>query len=97
MPGDAKTLAPPAPVGRRAAALEQAFGKRNLISAGFIDDFARIVEEDRVPANGAKGAARALTRRPAMRSSTTGDLWPQASDRTTVHVGVFESYVEKPR
>jgi len=50
-----------APVERRVAALEQAFEERNLIPDGYIDNFERIVEEDWVPANGAKVVARAWT------------------------------------
>ena len=61
MPDDPKTPGPPAPVERRAAALERAFQERNLIPASFVDDFARIAEEDWVPANGAKVVARAWT------------------------------------
>jgi nitrile hydratase subunit alpha len=61
MPDDPKTPGPPAPVERRLAALEQAFEERNLIPAGFIDDFRRIADEDWVPANGAKVVARAWT------------------------------------
>ena len=41
----------PAPVERRVAALEQASEERNLVPAGFIDDFAHIAQEDWVPAN----------------------------------------------
>jgi nitrile hydratase subunit alpha len=52
---------PPAPVERRAAALEQAFEERNLIPAGFVEDFARVAEEGWVPANGARVVARAWT------------------------------------
>ena len=51
----------PAPVERRVAALEWAFEERNLIPAGFIDDFAHIAQEDWVPANGARVVARAWT------------------------------------
>jgi nitrile hydratase subunit alpha len=58
MPDDAKTTAP---VEKRVAALEQAFEERNLIPDGYIDNFERIVEEDWVPANGAKVVARAWT------------------------------------
>jgi nitrile hydratase len=58
MPDEVKA---PAPVERRVAALEQAFEERNLIPAGFIDDFAHIAQEDWVPANGAKVVARAWT------------------------------------
>jgi nitrile hydratase len=43
------------------AALERAFGERNLIPGGFIEEFTRIAEEDWVPANGAKVVARAWT------------------------------------
>jgi nitrile hydratase subunit alpha len=56
MPDQAKA---PAPVERRVAALEQAFEERNLIPAGFIDDFTHIAQEDWVPANGARVVARA--------------------------------------
>jgi nitrile hydratase subunit alpha len=52
---------PPASVERRAAALEQAFEERNLIPAGFVEDFARAAEEGWVPANGARVVARAWT------------------------------------
>ena len=58
MPDEVKA---PAPVERRVAALERAFEERNLIPAGFIDDFAHIAQEDWVPANGAKVVARAWT------------------------------------
>jgi nitrile hydratase len=51
----------PAPVERPVAALERAFEKRNLIPAGFIDDFAHIAKEDWVPAKGAKVVVRAWT------------------------------------
>jgi nitrile hydratase subunit alpha len=51
----------PAPVERRAAALEQAFEERNLIPSGFVEDFTRIAEEEWVPANGARVVARAWT------------------------------------
>ena len=61
MPDDPKTRQSPAPVERRVAALEQAFEERNLVPAGFVDDFTRIAEEDWVPANGAKVVARAWT------------------------------------
>ena len=61
MPDDRKAPETAAPVERRVAALEHAFEERNLIPAGFIDDFARIVEEDWAPANGAKVVARAWT------------------------------------
>jgi nitrile hydratase subunit beta len=59
MPDDRRTAEPPAPVERRAAALERAFEERNLIPAGFVDDFAQIDEEDGVPANAAKVVVRA--------------------------------------
>jgi nitrile hydratase subunit alpha len=58
MPDEVKA---PAPVERRAAALEQAFEQRNLVPAGFVDEFARIAREDWVPANGARVVARAWT------------------------------------
>ena len=58
MPDEVKAAAP---VERRVAALEHAFEERNLIPAGFIDDFAHIAQEDWVPANGAKVVARAWT------------------------------------
>ena len=58
MPDEVKA---PAPVERRVAALERAFEERNLIPAGFIDDFAHIAQEDWVPANGARVVARAWT------------------------------------
>ena len=74
MPEEGKA---PAPVDRRVAALEQAFEERNLIPAGFIDDFAQSEDE-----------------RTYEVSFRTEDLWPQAADRATVHVGVFESYLE---
>ena len=60
MPDDRKAFEA-APIERRAAALEQAFEERNLIPAGFIDDFALITEEDWVPAKGARVVARAWT------------------------------------
>jgi len=50
-----------APVEQRVAALEQAFEERNLIPAGFIDDFTQTAQADWVPANGAKVVARAWT------------------------------------
>jgi len=46
MPDDRKAFEAAAPIEPRTAALEQAFEERNLIPAGFIDDFARITEED---------------------------------------------------
>jgi nitrile hydratase len=58
MPDEVKA---PAPVERRAAALEQAFEERNLVPAGFVDEFARIAREDWVLANGVKVVARAWT------------------------------------
>lgn len=61
MPYEKTAPEAPAPVERRAAALEQAFEERNLIPAGFVDGFARIAEEDWVPANGARVVARAWT------------------------------------
>jgi nitrile hydratase subunit alpha len=61
MPDDRKAFAAAAPIERRAAALERAFEERNLIPAGFIDDFARITEEDWVPAKGGRVVARAWT------------------------------------
>jgi nitrile hydratase subunit alpha len=61
MPDDRKAFEAAAPIERRAAALERAFEERNLIPAGFIDDFARITEEDWVPAKGARVVARAWT------------------------------------
>ena len=79
MPDEVKS---PAPVERRLAALERAFEERNLIPAGFIDDFVHIAQEDWVPPNGARVVARAWTD-------------PQAADPATVHVGVFESYLER--
>ena len=61
MPDDRTASEAAAPIERGAAALEQAFEERNLIPAGFIDDFARITEEDWVPAKGARVVARAWT------------------------------------
>jgi nitrile hydratase subunit alpha len=61
MPEERRTPEAVAPVEQRTAALEQAFEERNLIPAGFIDDFARTAEEDWVPANGARVVARAWT------------------------------------
>jgi nitrile hydratase subunit alpha len=61
MPDERKTPGQVAPAERRAAALEQAFEERNLIPAGFVDNFVRTTEEDWVPANGAKVVARAWT------------------------------------
>jgi nitrile hydratase len=58
MPDEVKA---PAPVERRVAALEQAFEERNLVPAGFIDDFTYVAQEDWVPVNGAKVVARAWT------------------------------------
>jgi hypothetical protein len=60
MPDEVKA---PAPVDRRVAALERAFEERNLIPAGFIDDFAHTAE-DWVLANGAKVVGRAWERAP---------------------------------
>src|SRR5580704_9473203 len=61
MPDDRKAPETAAPVERRVAALEQAFAERNLMPAGFIDDFTHVAQEDWVPANGAKVVARAWT------------------------------------
>jgi nitrile hydratase len=61
MADDRKASETAAPVERRVAALEQAFEERNLIPAGFIDDFTHVAQEDWVPANGAKVVARAWT------------------------------------
>jgi nitrile hydratase subunit alpha len=61
MPDDRKAPGTAAPVERRVAALEQAFEERNLIPAGFIDDFTHVAQEDWVPVNGAKVVARAWT------------------------------------
>ena len=61
MADDRKSSEPIAPVERRVAALERAFEERNLIPAGFIDDFVHIAQEDWVPANGARVVARAWT------------------------------------
>src|SRR5262245_59151561 len=61
MPDERKALETVAPVERRVAALEQAFEERNLIPAGFIDDFTHTAQEDWVPANGARVVARAWT------------------------------------
>lgn len=44
----------PAPVERRAAASEQALGRRSRAPAGFVDESAGIAREDWDPANGAK-------------------------------------------
>jgi nitrile hydratase subunit alpha len=59
MPDERRASEPPAPVERRVAALAQAFEERNLIPAGFVEDFTRIAEEVWVPANGARVVARA--------------------------------------
>jgi nitrile hydratase subunit alpha len=61
MADDRKASETAAPVERRVAALERAFEERNLIPAGFIDDFTHVAQEDWVPANGAKVVARAWT------------------------------------
>jgi nitrile hydratase len=61
MADDPKAREMAAPVERRVAALEQAFEERNLIPAGFIDDFTHVAQEDWVPANGAKVVALAWT------------------------------------
>lgn len=61
MPDERRAPDAPVPVERRAAALEQAFEERNLIPAGFVEDFARIAEEEWVPANGARVVTRAWT------------------------------------
>jgi len=51
----------PAPVEKRAAALEAAFEARGMKAADFIDDHARLVTEEWVPRNGARVVARAWT------------------------------------
>jgi nitrile hydratase subunit alpha len=61
MADDRKASETAAPVERRVAALERAFEERNLIPAGFIDEFTHVAQEDWVPANGAKVVARAWT------------------------------------
>jgi nitrile hydratase len=61
MPDERRASEPPAPVERRAAALEQAFRECTLIPSGFVEHFPRIAEEDWVPANSARVAARAWT------------------------------------
>ena len=51
----------PAPVDKRAAALEAAFEARGMKTADFIDEHTRLVEEEWVPRNGARVVARAWT------------------------------------
>jgi nitrile hydratase len=51
----------PAPVDKRAAALEAAFEARGLKTADFIDEHTRLVEQEWVPQNGARVVARAWT------------------------------------
>ncbi len=51
----------PASVERRVAALEAAFDARGVKAGEFIDDHARMVEEEWVPRNGARVVAKAWT------------------------------------
>lgn len=51
--------APPAPVERRVAALEELLTARGLVPPGFVDDINRRYENDVGPMNGAKVVARA--------------------------------------
>ena len=51
----------PAPVERRAAALEAAFEARGMKAADFIDEHTRRVDEEWLPRNGARVVARAWT------------------------------------
>ena len=51
----------PAPVERRAAALEAAFEARGMKAADFIDEHTRRVDEEWLPRNGARVVAKAWT------------------------------------
>lgn len=51
--------APPAPIERRVAALEELLTERGLVPPGFVDDVNREYENDVGPMNGAKVVARA--------------------------------------
>lgn len=51
--------APPSPIERRAAALEELLTEKGLVPEGFIEDVIRIYENDIGPLNGAKVVARA--------------------------------------
>jgi nitrile hydratase len=51
--------APPAPIERRVAALEELLTERGLVPPGFVDDVNRAYENDIGPMNGAKVVARA--------------------------------------
>ena len=51
----------PAPVEKRAAALEAALDAQGMKPAAHIDDFSRIVEQEWVPQNGARVVAKAWT------------------------------------
>jgi nitrile hydratase subunit alpha len=122
MPDDPKAPEQAALVERRVAALEQAFEERNLIPAGFIDEFTQVAQEEWVPANGAKVVARAWTDRAYKQRllvngkaavAALGFTMPEHHKHLvvlentprlqnvicctlcSVHVGVFESYLEK--
>jgi nitrile hydratase len=51
--------APPAPIERRVAALEELLTERGLVPPGFVDEVNRAYEDDIGPRNGAKVVARA--------------------------------------
>src|SRR4051812_38183805 len=51
--------APPSPIERRAAALEELLSEKGLVPEGFIDEVNRIYENDIGPMNGARAVARA--------------------------------------
>ena len=53
--------APPAPIERRVAALEELLTERGLVPPGFVDAVNREYEDDIGPRNGAKVVARAWT------------------------------------
>src|ERR1700744_4627159 len=61
MPDDVKAPDPVAPVEQRLAAMEQAFEERNLIPAGYMEEFARTAEEDWGTEKGERGVAPAWT------------------------------------
>ncbi|MEA2684950.1 MAG: nitrile hydratase subunit alpha [Actinomycetota bacterium] len=51
--------APPSPIERRAAALEELLAEKGLVPQGFLEDVIRLYENDIGPLNGAKVVARA--------------------------------------
>ena len=51
--------APPSPIERRAAALEELLTEKGLVPDGFIDEVNRIYESDIGPMSGARAVARA--------------------------------------